>query len=94
MPYRVKKEFLKFEKLTTVLDGKRVALVEAYQHTTKPTAQKPPETINVPLATQAQLKAIFDRGEPCLEKYEEEKPAFFGKSGKPGKEEVKEDEPE
>ena len=60
-------------ELTTVVDGKRVALNQSYTHTTKGTPTKPPETINVPLATQAQLKAIFERGDPCIEQYEEVK---------------------
>lgn len=73
MGYRVKKAFEQHRQLTTVIDGKRVALVEAYTHETKGTPQKPPEKINVPLATQAQLKAIFERGDPCVEQYEEVK---------------------
>lgn len=73
MPYRVKKEFQKFMELTTVVDGRRVALNQSYVHETRGTATKPPETISVPLATQAELKAIFERGDPCIEQCEEAK---------------------
>lgn len=73
MAYRVKKAFEQYPELTTVIDGKRVALNAPYVHTTKGTPTKPPETINVPLATQAQLKVIFERGDPCVEQYEEAK---------------------
>lgn len=73
MAYRVKKAFEKYPELTTVVDGKRVALNAAYMRETKGTATKPPEKINVPLATQAQLKAIFERGDPVVEQYEEAK---------------------
>lgn len=73
MAYRVKKAFEQHRQLTTVIDGKRVALVEAYTHETKGTPTKPPEKISVPLATQVQLKAIFERGDPCVEQYEETK---------------------
>lgn len=74
MAYRVKKAFQIHPELTTVVDGVRVALNQAYVHTTTGTAQQPPKTISVPLATQAQMKAIFERGDPCVEQYEEEKP--------------------
>lgn len=73
MPYRVKKAFQGFKELTTIVDGKRVALVESYEHTTAATVTKPSETIRVPLATQAELKAIFERGDPCIEQYDETK---------------------
>jgi len=73
MAYRVKKAFQVHPELTTVVDGKRVALNQSYTHKTKGTPTKPPETITVPLATQAELKAIFERGDPCVEKYEEVK---------------------
>ena len=43
-------------------------------HTAAGTAQHPPKTISIPLATQSQLKKIFERGDPCIEQYEEEKP--------------------
>lgn len=74
MAYRVKKAFQIHPELTTVVDGVRVALNQAYVHTTTGTAQQPPKTIPVPLATQAQMRKIFERGDPCIEQYEEEKP--------------------
>ena len=69
--YRVKREFQKFEELTTLVDGVRVALNQAYVHTTTGTAQHPPKTISVPLATQAQMKMLFEAGDPCIEQYED-----------------------
>ena len=69
--YRVKREFQKFEELTTLVDGVRVALNQAYVHTTTGTAQHPPKTISVPLATQAQMKVLFEAGDPCIEQYED-----------------------
>ena len=74
MAYRVKKAFKIYPELTTLVDGVRVALNEAYVHTDAGTAQHPPKTISIPLATQSQLKKIFERGDPCIEQYEEEKP--------------------
>lgn len=73
MGYRVKKEFQKFAELTTVVDGVRVALNGAYEHKKEGTIQSPPKTISVPLATQAQMKLIFERGDPCVEQFEEPK---------------------
>ena len=73
MAYRVKKAFEQYPELTTLVDGVRVALNQAYVHETRGTATKPPETISVPLATQAELKAIFERGDPCIEQYEDQK---------------------
>lgn len=73
MAYRVKKAFAGMPELTTVVDGVRVALNKAYSRTKDGTPTKPPETVNVPLATQEQLKAIFERGDPCVEQYEEKK---------------------
>lgn len=74
MAYRVKKAFQIYQELTTLVDGVRVALNDAYVHTAAGTAQHPPKTISIPLATQSQLKKIFERGDPCIEQYEEEKP--------------------
>ena len=74
MAYRVKKAFQIYPELTTLVDGVRVALNEAYVHTAAGTAQHPPKTISIPLATQSQLKKVFERGDPCIEQYEEEKP--------------------
>lgn len=71
MAYRVKAAFQKFPYLTTTVNGKRVALVAAYEHTTTGTVTKPPEKVSVPIATQADLKQIFERGDPCIEKFEE-----------------------
>ena len=69
--YRVKRECQRFEELTTLVDGVRVALNQAYVHTTNGTAQHPPKTISVPLATQAQMKVLFEAGDPCIEQYED-----------------------
>jgi hypothetical protein len=74
MPYRVKKYFLQFPQLRTVIDGKAVALVEAYQYEKRGTVTSAPKTVLVPLATQSELKAIFERGDKTVERYEEEKP--------------------
>lgn len=97
MAYRVKKAFQHLPELTTVIDGKRVALNQSYVHTTTATAEHPPKTISVPLATQAQMKEIFERGDPCIEQYHEEKPATSAKKteSEPVKIEieVKENEP-
>lgn len=87
MAYRVKKAFHIHPELTTVIDGVRVALIQAYTHTTKGTAQHPPKTISVPLATQDQMRKIFERGDPCIEQYQEVKAA---EAQKP---ETKKDEP-
>lgn len=69
--YRIKKAFSGRTKLTAVVDGKRVALVEAYTVEIEGTKIKPPETVNVPLATQTQLKALFERGDPAVEVFEQ-----------------------
>lgn len=97
MPYRVKKAFLKHPYLHTTVDGKKVALVAAYTYTTRATPTRPPVSVSVPMATQAQLKVIFDRGDPAVEKYEEEKPVSTAKAKTPDADAVtqqKEDEPE
>ena len=101
MPYRIKKAFLKHPYLHTTVDGKKVALVAAYTYTTRATATRPPVSVSVPMATQAQLKAVFDRGDPVVEKYEEEKTFSTLKSKTPDTDAVtmlveqqKEDEPE
>ena len=73
MAYRVKKAFQIYPELTTLVDGVLVALNQAYVHTTTGTAQQPPKIISVPLATQTQLKKVFERGDPCVEEYEEKK---------------------
>lgn len=73
MAYRVRKAYQHLTNLRTVIDGVLVALVEPHTHTKKGTVTSPPKTVQVPMATPAQLKAIFDRGDPVLEKYEEEK---------------------
>ena len=69
--YRLKRVFQNFEELTTLVDGVRVALNNAYVHTTTGTAQHPPKIISVPLATQAQMKVLFEAGDPCIEQYED-----------------------
>lgn len=69
MAYRVKSAFHKYPNLSTVVNGKKVALLEAFTYTKRGTAKTPPQTVNVPLATQAELKAIFERGDPCVEQY-------------------------
>ena len=87
MAYRVKKAFQNMPQLNAVIDGRRVALNEAFTYTKRGTPTTPPKTVNVPLATQAQLKVLFDRGEPCVEQYQEVKAAEAPKV------EVKKDEP-
>lgn len=77
MAYRVKKEFEKYRTAVTTIDGRRVALNEAFEFETKPTPQKPPETIRVPVATQNDLKAMFERGDPAIEKTDGKEVAFF-----------------
>lgn len=67
MPYQVKKSFQKHSRLNTQVAGKRVALVEAYEYTTKGSPTAPPKKVSVPLATQAELKVLFDKGDPCIE---------------------------
>ena len=73
MGYRVKKQFAGKNRLRTVLNGKAIALVEGYTYTTKATAKNPPRQVSIPLATQSELKALFDRGDPCIEKFDDEK---------------------
>lgn len=97
MPYRIKKAFLKHPYLHTTVDGKKVALIAAYTYTTRATSTRPPVSVSVPMATQAQLKVIFDRGDPAVEKYEEEKTVSTAKAKTPDADAVtqqKEDEPE
>lgn len=78
MPYRVKKGFLQYRQLRTVVNGKIVALVEAHTREKKGTQSKAPSSVQIPLATQGELKAAFERGDPCVEWYEEkEKTPFF-----------------
>lgn len=73
MGYRVKKQFAGKNRLRTVLNGKAIALIEAYTYTTKATAKNPPRQVSIPLATQSELKALFERGDPCIEKFDDEK---------------------
>lgn len=73
MPYRVKKQFQHIANLRTVLNGKAVALVGAHAKQTKGTLTAPPKTVQIPLATQAEMKALFERGDPTIERYDEEK---------------------
>lgn len=97
MPYRIKKAFLKHPYLHTTVDGKKVALIAAYTYTTRATPTRPPVSVSVPMATQAQLKVIFDRGDPAVEKYEEGKTVSTAKAKTPDADAVtqqKEDEPE
>jgi hypothetical protein len=85
MAYRVKKAFAGLPELTTTVDGVRVALNGAYVRTKEGTPTTPPKTVNVPLATQEQMKKIFERGDPCVEQYEEkeQKPFFNHRSENP-----------
>jgi|JI9StandDraft_1071089.scaffolds.fasta_scaffold178067_2 hypothetical protein len=94
MPYRVKKEFLKFPQLRTSINGKVVSLISAFTYEKSGTPTKAPKTVHVPLASQSELKAIFERGDNTVERYEEEKaqPTAKKQEIEPLKVELKEDE--
>lgn len=72
MAYRVKKEFQNLPYLRTALkSGKTVALNGAHKKQVKGTPAAPPREVDVPLATQAEMKELFEAGNRCIERYEQ-----------------------
>lgn len=75
MAYRIKKEFQGVDTLRTALKGgKSVALNKAHKKTVRGTPTTPPHEIDIPLATQEELKQLFEAGNRCVEKYEYQEP--------------------
>ena len=75
MPYRVKKAFAGKANLRATINGKVVGLVEGFTFVKKATPTRPQHEVKVPAATQAELKTLFERGDPCIEQFENEKTA-------------------
>ena len=87
MAYQVKKEFSNKLELTTLLNGKRIALVEKFDYKEPDTAKKPGKVVTIQQATQAELKALFEQGNPCIEFIDK-------KSGGSNQEHGEQDKPE
>lgn len=68
MAYRVKKEFQGLPHLRTVLkSGKAVALNQAHSKQSSGSPSRPPGETKIPLATQEELKELFEAGNRCVE---------------------------
>jgi len=70
MLYQVKSAYRKFPELVTTIDGKAVGLNTEFRVNVKPTKLKPGYVRTIPQATQAQLKRMFDEGNPLIERIE------------------------
>lgn len=70
MAYKVKQAYLKHPELVTTIDGKAVGLNTEFRVNVKPTKLKPGYVRTIPQATQAQLKRMFDEGNPLIERVE------------------------
>lgn len=68
----VKEEFAHIPQLTTQLNGRPLALNAAFKKTYPATAGKPERVVDVPLATQDQLRKLLSEGSPVLEEIEVE----------------------
>lgn len=75
MAYRVKAAFANKPMLRAMVNGKLVGLNGSFAKESAGNAKQSPKTVTVPKATDAELKALFEQGNPCVEQYEEEKPA-------------------
>lgn len=73
MAYRVKWEFSHNPQLTTVVDGTPVGLNGQFEKTIPATVNYPSRKVTVRKATQADLKVLFEQGNPCIEEYEPSK---------------------
>jgi hypothetical protein len=65
--YQIVKNFRDIETLCTLVNGNLVALNREYQKTTPASSLSPDSVKAVPLATQEQLKQLFEEGCPCVE---------------------------
>lgn len=70
MAYRVKQEFAHIVELTTLANGKRVALNGAYTKALEAQPGRPAQSVQVPGATQADLEWLFKSSNPCIEEVE------------------------
>ena len=77
--YQVKRQFQGIPELTTRLDGKNIALNAGFTKVIPASAGGPEKRIEIPLATQAQLRKLFESGNPCVELVADE-PAKKGKA--------------
>lgn len=73
MPYRVKEEFDYIPHLSTQINNVSIALNQAFEHTVPAHAGRPARKATVRLATQDDLKKLYDAGNPVIEEYENAK---------------------
>lgn len=68
MKYRVKKQYAEAApEMVTTINGKPVSLIKEQAKIIPATASGPEQRIKIPLATQAELKLMFDQGNPVIE---------------------------
>lgn len=53
--------------MVTTINGKPVSLIKEQAKIIPATASGPEQRIKIPLATQAELKLMFDQGNPVIE---------------------------
>lgn len=68
--YRVKQQFSHIVELTTLANGKRVALNGAYTKALEAQPGRPAKSVTVPAATQADLEWLYKAGDPTIEEGE------------------------
>jgi len=68
--YRVKQQFSHIVELTTLANGKRVALNGAYTKALEAQPGRPAQSVQVPGATQADLEWLHKNGNPTIEEGE------------------------
>ena len=73
MPYRVKEEYQHIPQLATQINNVSVALNSPYQHKIPAHAGRPERIVQVRLATQDELKKLFEAGSPVIEEYTDTK---------------------
>jgi len=69
--YRIKPPFTNIPNLCTQIEGKTIALNQAFVNTVPASASAPERKVSVPVATQSDLKALYAQGCPCVEEFEE-----------------------
>lgn len=75
MAYRVIKPFSENPTLCTTINGQTVALNAPFEDVRPASANGPEKKRQIRLATQAELKAMFEAGVNIIEQYEEKQPA-------------------
>ena len=71
MPYRIKNEYLRHAALVTTIGDESVNLKGQDLKRVIPATRKAVERVQfIRAATQKDLETAFNRGEPCVEKYD------------------------